>query len=363
MSTTVTVLLEPYDGQAHTASDFMDKAEFAAKNTFTGLPNGALSFMYDNATYVERTQTEPTILDPRGPLPVRLNNEAQATFAARKEEWKDNRDMHNECDKGVNAFRTAFVAALPAHILHKVLDGSDLRTITLRELITNFKTKVINKREALAAHQLQLDKPFIAGDSINTHCFTHITAHRAFREFNEELSPLARYNLLAKSLEPCGLFTIVRDQLTIKPVPEQTFEALADAAKAWVHTLSFTQAAERGYANAVAAAAAAATAAVPVPPPPSELDLIRAQLAVLQANAARAQVPTQRNAARAPRQPAPAAGPVPTHYCWSHGHNFSHNGAVDPTTGLLQCTRPRRGHRPDATATQTLGGSTRVYNK
>ena len=226
MSTTVTVFLEPYDGQAHTASAFMDKAEFAAKNTFTGLPNGALSFMYDNATYVERTQTEPTILEPLGPLPVRLNNEAQATFAARKEDWKDNREMHNECDKGVNAFRTAFVAALPAHILHKVLDGSDLRTITLRELITNFKTKVINKREALAAHQLQLDKPFIAGDSITTHCFIHITAHRAFKEFNEELSPLARYNLLAKSLEPCGLFTIVRDQLTIKPVPEQTFEAL-----------------------------------------------------------------------------------------------------------------------------------------
>ena len=60
MSTSVTVVLEPYDGLAHTASDFMDKVEFAAMNVPSGQENGVWSVMYDTPTYVARTGRDGT---------------------------------------------------------------------------------------------------------------------------------------------------------------------------------------------------------------------------------------------------------------------------------------------------------------
>jgi hypothetical protein len=42
----------------------------------------------------------------------------------------------------------------------------------------------------------------------------------------------------------------------------------------------------------------------------------------------------------------------PPYYCWSCGHNHSHKGT--------DCTRRGDGHRPEATASKTLGGSTRT---
>lgn len=361
MSSAISFILEPYNDLAHTATAFMDKFEFAATNVSTGLPFGLMNTLLSAQTFTERFHTDPIILEPLGPIPVRQPNEAQATFTGRKDDWKDLRDQIAEYTKGENAARTGLVAALSDETLTKVLDGSDIRTITLLELVTNFKTKIIIKKEALAAHQVQLEATFNAGDKIATHCNKHVLAHRAHRDYNEDLSSLARFTLLAKSLGPSGLFKHTLDTFATKPDDEQTFESLAAAAKAWVLTPSYTEAAERGYANAVATAAATQSNLVP-----TQLDTIQAQLASFLAQAA-VQLPPPISAQRKstprkhPGQHAPVAtvAPItgPTHYCWTHGHNYSHTGSVG------ECYRPARGHQTTATATNTMGGSQRVYTR
>ena len=134
---TVSFKLDSYDDQPQNAVKNMDNFEYAAKHVDSGQENGILSVIYDNPTYVATFGTEPYILEPRTPHPTRANNEAQATFTARKEEWKDNRDQHNALDRAVAAAHVALVGSLSASALATILgsDG-DLKTITLVELVT-----------------------------------------------------------------------------------------------------------------------------------------------------------------------------------------------------------------------------------
>jgi hypothetical protein len=52
------------------------------------------------------------------------------------------------------------------------------------------------------------------------------------------------------------------------------------------------------------------------------------------------------------RRGQPGAPAAETFYCWSHGHNSTHNGA--------DCEYPKDGHKPAATARNTMGGENRT---
>ena len=242
-----------------------------------------------------------------------------------------------------------------------MLKGHSVLTITLRELVTNFKTRVAPKGKILAAHLEAIKKPFAPNDSIVLHGEAHLIAHRVHQERGEAISPSAQYTYLAESLAFCGLFTKVLEDYEIKDDDEKTFDTLLESATRHTMMKSFIEASQRGYAN---------NAQVSTGPAQTQLDLMQAQLTAValtveRALAATGTVPAPAAAVPAAqgRRAATPAPPHPTHYCWTHGHNFSHNGDVDPATGLLRCNFPKRGHRPDATATNTLKGSKYVWRK
>ena len=370
--TAIAFPLDPWNDLPSSAPAFMKKFMFLAKNVDSGLEYGILHTLLDPAIFEANYGEPPTIYGPLGPEPERIGNEAQALLQSRKDDWNERRKRKINYGKALSAAQTALVGALSEESLTKALDGEDIATITLIALVNNFNTKIITKKDAIEAHQAQLDKAFVAGDKITTHINTHIVAHRAFRDHNEHLSPLAKYMSLTKSLKTCGLFKEPLYNFAIKLEEEQTFEALAAAAQKHILTDSFVEANANGYANAVAAAAAnAAAAAAPIVAVPTQLETflsrIENALAAVKAPARPANVtvnnrPVRTPKPRAPRgQPAPAAatGPasVPTHYCWTHGHNFSHSGAVG------DCWSPAARHDPDATAAHPNGGSQRVLNK
>ena len=342
------VHIEPYNDVITTATDWLDNVFSIARDVSTRLPNGLLSVILPPAEYLSIFHEEPIIVAPLEPTPIRAPQETQSAFTSRRDEWKELREDRLALDTGISSFRTALLRALSPEATIKVLQKESKLTIALPMLISNFRTHIATKSAILAGHLTLLEKPFAPGDKIVLHGGHHLTAHRVFLTYNEPLSASACYTYLSKSLGPCHLFTRQLEDFAMKDEADQTFAALLTAVTRWVDTATFVEANQRGYANATTSVSPATTHVAPV----SQLDTIQATLASMLALAT---VPLQSRPST--RTQPPAAGParVPTHYCWTHGHNFSHNSS--------ECVTPARKHVSNATAANPQGGSKRSYNR
>ena len=271
-------------------------------------------------------------LDNPGPQPVLANgaNALQVSVHnAAWHTWKSDHERAQQQQRDILAFKSSFIASLD-NVSDKALrhPTTGFRQVTCAAihayLLATFGTL---SAADLTKNADLLRIPYQASTPIRDYTANHRKAHATALANNQPFPESQKVQHLLVGLRPCGLFTACL-QIWLSghaTVAAQTFDLLADA----VHL-----AAENVDPTATSGTMGYTAAAVAAPLGLSDKDLAR----IIAAIKATTTPVTATKAA--------VTGPLPVHYCWTHGPGHSGH----------KCRNPAVGHMKAATAANKMGG-------
>ena len=344
---TITIDDFPGDGKSHRlAFPQWQTGLFGVASTIGPRTYGMLGFLLAPADWL-------ALPGNNGPFVPLQDPGARPAQAAALSAWKVDHEAFADEQANIQTLKRAYLLSLDTEATAVV---SEPQWGTIRRTLADMHARLVAAYAVLSAGDIEeleqnLLVPFQpTTQSVRDYIQAHTDAAAALDAAGSALSAQKRFQLLRKGTRDVPPFdkTVAHYVEQNQAVAAQTFDGLAAALRAKAdNTLTTATTGSAGYAGAATplreedldtdmALAAAGLGTI---------TLTREDLRQLIADA----IEQSRQADRSARQADRSSGrnKQPTHWCWTHGDNFTHQSD--------KCIHPGQGHRKQATKQNKLG--------